>query len=470
MSAKPQITPPSSATAEAFLVEAMKVALAEGSEIPAMPFLQKALAIGLAPKDEVEARLSLGGGYREIFGNSGLSWQKMVEANEFRQCLVEIEKAFELDRKGSLGFFSQPLSIGRLQHLDLMYTLAAQAKQEQEGTDAAIAYLAAKLAAVDYLKRPPLLASLLRLADLYRGRGAFEDAARCLRKVLGTEPLYPADQERNEEFRETARQMISEIEGQESSGAPVPVPSGYCAQCRKPISSGARFCNSCGANVSSLKTQTGPSSGSPSSFTGASDIASLQRLAQEHPNDESYQKLLAVALHDDSLASCERDPQDGSLLFTSIQQICHAREQLTRALSLRFNDTQLRSDLEAALRDVNKMEKRKFVGSWFLVVIWGLFYIVPGVVFWAGFRRPRYLMNRDYVAHMRTGKHIGAGARIGGAMGKVYDFCDKISPDWGWIIGLAIFVILSPMFVVLAYKENYLDVKKELTPATSAIQ
>ena len=55
------------------------------------------------------------------------------------------------------------------------------------------------------------------------------------------------------------------------------------------------------------------------------------------------------------------------------------------------------------------------------MVVWGLFYVIPGVVFWLAFRRPLYLINMDYVDHMRTGKHIGAGARIGGAMGKVYD-------------------------------------------------
>ncbi len=37
-------------------------------------------------------------GYREIVGNSGLSWQKMVEANEFCQSLIEAERAFELGK------------------------------------------------------------------------------------------------------------------------------------------------------------------------------------------------------------------------------------------------------------------------------------------------------------------------------------------------------------------------------------
>src|SRR6266704_2692753 len=92
-------------------VEAIKLSLEKGSGIPAMPVLQKALALGLAPGDEVFARHALGEGYREIFGNSGLPWRKMVETNEFHQCMAEIEKAFELDCVGSLGFFSQPLNI-----------------------------------------------------------------------------------------------------------------------------------------------------------------------------------------------------------------------------------------------------------------------------------------------------------------------------------------------------------------------
>jgi uncharacterized Zn finger protein (UPF0148 family) len=250
-----------------------------------------------------------------------------------------------------------------------------------------------------------------------------------------------------------------------SSGAATAGPLMYCTKCGKPLSSGMRFCAACGATVGPTPSQS--SSSAETAAPSTSDIESLERSAKEHPDDESYQKLLAVALHDEALANCERDPKDGSLLFSSIQQITKARGQLTRALALKFNDAQLRSNLEAALKDVNKMEQRKFVGSWFLVIIWGLFYIIPGIVVWAAFRRPRYLINMDYLNHLRTGKHLGAGARIGGAMGKVYDFCDKISPQWGWIFGLAIFVMLSPIFVLLGFKENYLDVKKEGIPATA---
>jgi tetratricopeptide (TPR) repeat protein len=191
-------------------IEALRLTLAEDSAVPAMPLMQKALAIGLMPSDEVEARMVLADGYRQIAGTSGLPEHKMVETVEFQQCIVQIERAFELDRAGSLGFFSKPLNIGRLTSLDTMYTMASHAKEELEGTAAAIAYLAAKLGAVSYLKRPPLLVSLLRLADLYRTRGAFEDAAQCLRKILNTAPLYPADQELNDKLRAAARQMLND--------------------------------------------------------------------------------------------------------------------------------------------------------------------------------------------------------------------------------------------------------------------
>ena len=222
----------------------MKISLGEGSDIPAMPLFQRALALGLAPRDQVFAHEALSGAYREIVGNSGLAWRRMVEQSEFRQCMIEIEKAFELDRAGSLGFFSEPLHIGSLKQVDVMYTLAARLKQEQEGTEAAISYLVGKLRAVEYLARPPLLQSLIELGKLYIQAGNVQDATTCLQKVIGTKPLYPADKESNSELCETARQMLQDIQGQISGAL-----AGYCTRCGKPIAPRARFCTSCGAPV-----------------------------------------------------------------------------------------------------------------------------------------------------------------------------------------------------------------------------
>jgi tetratricopeptide (TPR) repeat protein len=207
--------------------EAIRVMLAKNSGIPAMPLLQKALLLGLSPRDQAQAHLALGEGYREIVGNSGLPWQKIVQASEFRNGILEIERALEIDRAGSLRFFEEPLNIGRLEDLDHMYNLDAIAKEKQEGTEAAIMYLAPKMRAIEHLSRPPLLLSLLRLAEFYKDTGAIENASKCLRQILKTEPLYPADEERNGELRGKAQEMLGEIQKQfrQSSQAPGAVQS-----------------------------------------------------------------------------------------------------------------------------------------------------------------------------------------------------------------------------------------------------
>jgi len=50
---------------------------------------------------------------------------------------------------------------------------------------------------------------------------------------------------------------------------------------------------------------------------------------------------------------------------------------------------------------------------------------------------------------------------MGGAMEKVSDFFDSVTGGWGGWFALAFMVIFSPVFMILAYKQNYLDVKKE---------
>jgi hypothetical protein len=112
------------------------------------------------------------------------------------------------------------------------------------------------------------------------------------------------------------------------------------------------------------------------------------------------------------------------------------------------------------------MEERKFAGSWLMVIVLGFFYVIPGVIWWYVNRRPCYLINRDYLRHVRTGSHSTAAAKMGGLQGRVYDFFERINGEWGWLLGLffmlTIGVLLSPIFTILAYKQNYLDVKKEM--------
>ncbi len=156
-----------------------------------------------------------------------------------------------------------------------------------------------------------------------------------------------------------------------------------------------------------------------------------------------------------------QDPKDGRYLCTSWQQIQHAKTQLTRAASLRFHDPQLRTDIEKLRQLTDSMEVREYTGNWLQVVILGFFGIFPGVIWWVVNRRPVFLINRDYVRELQTGKHPGAGAKMGGAMEKVSNFFDEATGGWGGWFALAFMVIFSPIFMILAFKQNYLDIHKE---------
>jgi hypothetical protein len=50
---------------------------------------------------------------------------------------------------------------------------------------------------------------------------------------------------------------------------------------------------------------------------------------------------------------------------------------------------------------------------------------------------------------------------MGGAMEKVSNFFDSVTGGWGGVFALIFMVVFSPVFMILAYKQNYLDVKKE---------
>ncbi|HEX4019930.1 MAG TPA: zinc ribbon domain-containing protein [Acidobacteriaceae bacterium] len=237
----------------------------------------------------------------------------------------------------------------------------------------------------------------------------------------------------------------------------------FCAGCGTSLLADVRFCPKCGAAVNTANTQANAPllSAAISATLPTDEIAELERIAGEHPEDESYQKLLAVQLHDDAMKDWWKDPKDGQFLCTSFQQIQHARTQLTRAAALRFHDPQLRADLEKLRKLADDMEQRQYTGNWLQIVILGLFWIFPGVIWWYVNRRPAFLINRDYVREIQTGKHPGAGAKMGGAMEKVSNFFDSITEGWGWIFSLIFMVVFSPVFMILAYKQNYLDVKRE---------
>jgi hypothetical protein len=198
--------------------------------------------------------------------------------------------------------------------------------------------------------------------------------------------------------------------------SPVPVSSAtYCSRCGYQLGAGPGFCAACGAS----RSGSGPTSANATSpligflTSSTEDIEALERSALEKPDDEGYRKLLAVALYDDAMKDWWEDPEDKCLLCVSVAGLAHARKQLERASQLQFNDPQLRERINAGLQLVHSMERRKFVGSWLMVVVLGFFYVIPGAIWWYVNRRPGYLINNDYMKHQQTGKHRGASPAAG---------------------------------------------------------
>lgn len=237
----------------------------------------------------------------------------------------------------------------------------------------------------------------------------------------------------------------------------------FCTHCGTQLQPNGKFCSTCGGTT----TATAQAGGAPKpsvisiAGSGGDEVAALEQMVAEHPDDPSYQKLLAVQLHDDAMRDWWKDPEDGQLLCTTARQIRYARRQIDRAEALRFDDPQLRAELAKMRQLVESMEKRVYSGSWFHVIVLGFFYIVPGVMWWFVNLRPNFLLNRDYVHQSETGKHPAALAKMGGAMEKVSNACEQIFGGWGFIPTLIVMVLLCPIFMVLAYKQNYMDVKKE---------
>ena len=101
-----------------------------------------------------------------------------------------------------------------------------------------------------------------------------------------------------------------------SSATEVVGVSGYCVHCGKALLPSARFCQSCGSAIgttSSTLASSKPVIAAAGTSTG-DDIAELEHLAAQHPEEESYQKLLAVQLHDDAMKDWWQDPKDGRYL------------------------------------------------------------------------------------------------------------------------------------------------------------
>lgn len=92
----------------------------------------------------------------------------------------------------------------------------------------------------------------------------------------------------------------------------------YCAHCGNRLDSRVKFCAGCGKPAGAASgAVVSPAPPAFGAVSHADDIGVLERKIAEHPGDEAYRKLLAVALHDDALKYWWQDPEDNDLLCVS---------------------------------------------------------------------------------------------------------------------------------------------------------
>jgi Flp pilus assembly protein TadD len=185
-------------------------------------------------------------------------------------------------------------------------------------------------------------------------------------------------------------------------------------------------------------------------------IELLERCASEDPDNKSYQEFLAVAYHDGMIESWWKTPE-GNYLCCSKAQADQAREIIRKAKALNFDNEELRAVILKSERMVEDLYVRKFKGSWAFVVLFGLVYIVPGVLWWLVNRRPDYKINRDIKQIVEEGKKdVLVGGEVGAyfsALPPGFKWIAYSAPRWGVWIAI---ICLSPFtFCYLAY-DNYL--------------
>ena len=183
-------------------------------------------------------------------------------------------------------------------------------------------------------------------------------------------------------------------------------------------------------------------------------IGILERCVREEPGNQSYQQALGYAYVDGMLLSWWK--QGDQYCCLSEEQALQAMAVLQKARALRFDDAELRGQLDERGKLIVSMFARQFKGSWAMVILLGLFYVVPGVLWWWVNRRPVYKINRDIHDVV---EHNKADAVVGGELGAYFS---ALPPGFKWMayrcprwmVWIAILMLSPFTFLYLVY-DNY---------------
>ena len=185
-------------------------------------------------------------------------------------------------------------------------------------------------------------------------------------------------------------------------------------------------------------------------------IRIIEQCIKEEPENDSYKWFYAVGLYMRAESHFWENPEDGLIYVTSKDAAEKAGQDIDRALALAFEDDELRADLKKSKEYLNNTNKRKFFGSWILVIVWALAYVVPGILMYVASLRPQYKIQRDIQKLIEENK--GNDKFVGGEYGA---YLHALPPGMKWAATLPRFIVwivmilLSPLTFLYNVYDNW---------------
>lgn len=190
-------------------------------------------------------------------------------------------------------------------------------------------------------------------------------------------------------------------------------------------------------------------------------IALLDACLAQEADNRDVRNLLAAVHVDHGMRNWWVDPSDGARYCTSQVQLDEARAGVDRARELASADETLLKEIAEQDALVTRLAERKREASWSAVIVFGLFYVLPGVAWYCAHLRPGFLINDDY-RRSTTGAPMRASLRLWRLVGKGYQLIDD-GQRTSWVpvaVMLPVQLVLLPVLFSLAVKENYLDARQ----------
>ena len=135
------------------------------------------------------------------------------------------------------------------------------------------------------------------------------------------------------------------------------------------------------------------------------------------------------------------------------------KNRIEEALSYEFDDSDLLKELQEKKKWIEDSTKRKFSGSWLLVIFWAIFFVFPGVLMYAACMRPRYKFARDIKLLIEQNK--GDKNFVAGEVGQYYA---ALPPGTKWMahtfprfVVWAVILLLSPITFFYNIYDNWIS-------------